>query len=170
VLLSNPRDRPEPRPEEYRLLLTEVSLVIAEAATADNSARTQLYWNIGKIIHSRLDKGQLPAVALQWLSDDLQRTSPAYRGLSLRNLQYMRKFATLWSRGDCAGRGTMHLPWGHVTVLLDKLADPSSWPKIAEKALREQWSRATLMQVCTATRSEAEQKQDGRADCQVGAP
>jgi hypothetical protein len=161
VLLSNPRDRPEPRPDEYKLLLTEVSLVLAEAATADNSARTQLYWNIGKIIQSHLDKGQLPAVALQWLSDDLQRTTPAYKGLSLRNLQYMRKFATLWSSGDCAGPGTMHLPWGHVTVLLDKLSDPSSWPKIAEKALQERWSRTTFMLVCTATRSEGGAKQDG---------
>lgn len=147
-MLSGLASRTESRPEEYQALLGDVVQVLSRDASQGNAARTQLYWSIGRIIQGHLEERQFPGRALLWLSEDLQRSMPALKGLSCRNLQYMRKFARLWPNGTAGGQGTMQLPWGHITVLLDKLDEPGEWPMIADKALREQWTRTTLAQAC----------------------
>ena len=46
------------------------------------------------------------------------------RGLSRRNLIYMRTFAAAYP-GLTAQQPVAQLPWGHFTVLLDKLTEPA---------------------------------------------
>lgn len=78
------------------------------------------------------------------LADDLRAEFPKMKGLSRRNLFYMRGFAAAWPE-PCVQHPVAQLPWGHITVLLDKpdRADQRSW--YAAAAVKYGWSRNVLM-------------------------
>ena len=65
------------------------------------------------------------------------------KGLSPRNLRYMREFARAWP-ADSAAEILQHvvarLPWGHHTVLLDKLGDQDACVWYATEAEQRGWS------------------------------
>ncbi len=65
------------------------------------------------------------------------------RGLSRRNLVYMRTFAAAYP-GGIAQQPVAQLPWGHLTVLLDKVSDPGERDWYAAAAVEHGWSRAVL--------------------------
>jgi predicted nuclease of restriction endonuclease-like (RecB) superfamily len=66
------------------------------------------------------------------------------RGLSQRNLIYMRTFAAAFP-GEITQQPVARLPWGHVTVLLDKLDDQIQREWYAAAAVEHGWSRNALL-------------------------
>jgi predicted nuclease of restriction endonuclease-like (RecB) superfamily len=60
--------------------------------------------------------------------------------LSFTNLNYMRTFALAWPAA-VGQQAVGQLPWGHVTVLLDKLHTRQTRNWYAERAVTEGWSR-----------------------------
>ncbi len=116
-----------------------------KAALAVNAELIILYWNIGKII---LDKQQ----ELGWgtkvvdnLSRDLQQSFPDLKGLSVRNLKYMRKFAEIYSDFTIVQQLVAQIPWGHNIFLMDKVGTQEERLWYANKILENGWSRNTLM-------------------------
>ena len=116
-----------------------------KAALAVNAELIILYWNIGKII---LDKQQ----ELGWgtkvvdnLSRDLQQSFPDLKGLSVRNLKYMRKFAEIYSDFSIVQQLVAQIPWGHNIFLMDKVGAQEERLWYANKILENGWSRNTLM-------------------------
>lgn len=61
-------------------------------------------------------------------------------GLSRRNLFYMRSFAEAWPQ-KIVQQPVAQLPWGHLTVLLDKLSDAHERDWYAAQAAEHGWSR-----------------------------
>ena len=55
-----------------------------------------LYWDIGKTILIQQEKQGWGAKVIDRLSQDLCKTFPDMKGLSSRNLKYMRQFASLY--------------------------------------------------------------------------
>lgn len=66
------------------------------------------------------------------------------KGLSRANLHYMRAVAETWPH-DFVQQPVGRLPWGHITVLLDKLDDQSDRDWYAAEADRNGWSRKVLL-------------------------
>lgn len=66
------------------------------------------------------------------------------RGSSGRNLQYMATAARAWP-GPIAQQAVAQLPWGHVTVLLDRLDDRAERDWYAAATLEHGWSRNILL-------------------------
>ena len=60
------------------------------------------------------------AKTLQRLAKDLKQEFPHVSGFSVRNLQYMRKFAVSYPEAIYAAAAAQ-IPWGHNMVILDKL-------------------------------------------------
>lgn len=52
-----------------------------------------LYWYIGNQLIDKIDKEGWGAKVIEQLADDLQKAFPDMKGLSYRNLKYMRQFA-----------------------------------------------------------------------------
>ncbi|MCU1548924.1 MAG: hypothetical protein JWO29_1875 [Arthrobacter sp.] len=67
------------------------------------------------------------------------------KGFSARNVQYMTTFARAWHAGAIAQQPVAQLPWGRVTVLLDKLGDQDKRDRYASAAVEYGWSRNVLM-------------------------
>lgn len=79
------------------------------------------------------------------LADDLRREFPEMKGLSRSNLKNIRRFAEAWPDGSIGQQAVGQLPWGHVVLLFEELADQRlrSWYAIED--VRNGWSRAVLL-------------------------
>lgn len=87
--------------DEYRRMLKEIKAQIInsqyKAITAVNRELILLYWNIGKVILDNQKKEGWGSKFIDNLSRDLMAEFPDMKGFSVRNLKYMRKFASIMS-------------------------------------------------------------------------
>jgi predicted nuclease of restriction endonuclease-like (RecB) superfamily len=154
---SSIRRRPEPV-RSYEEFLEDIKGRIrsaqARAARAINAELIDVYWQIGKEILSRQAeegdrRGRGGPKVIEQLSADLRASFPGARGFSVGSLRYMRAFAAAWPEQEMLQHGVGALPWGHITRLLDKLADRPTRDWYAVRA--GSWSRAQL-ETAIATR------------------
>lgn len=69
------------------------------------------------------------------LAADLRASFPGTRGLSRRNLHYMRALAAAWPA--VVPQPVAQLPWGHVRELLDRLDDTQQREWYAARAVTD---------------------------------
>ena len=110
-----------------------------------NTELLQLYWRIGRAISQRRDVEGWGTKIVARLAGDLRREFPEMSGFSQRSLTYMRTFAEAWPATRFAQQPVAQLPWGHVTVLLDRLAEQPVREWYAVHAAASGWSRAVLL-------------------------
>ena len=83
--------------KDYKALLHLVKEQIGTAQvrtiTAANKEMLLLYWKLGQLILAHQSHKGWGAKVIDLLSEDLKREFPTQKGLSVRNLKYMRKFA-----------------------------------------------------------------------------
>lgn len=109
------------------------------------TAMIELYWGIGRTIIARQAAAPWGSKVLQRLAADLRSEFPHMKGFSLSSLKYMRSFAAVWDGpGPIGQQAVGQLPWGHITVLLDKLDSHQARDWYAAKAVQNGWSRAVL--------------------------
>jgi len=134
-------------PTGYGELLEQIKTQVrdarVQAARKVNTELIVLYWQIGTAIRQRQAREGWGTKVISRLADDLRTEFPQMRGLSQRNLVYMRTFAAEFPE-SIAQQPVAQLPWGHITVLLDRLSDPSARTWYAAQAVQHGWSRATL--------------------------
>ncbi|MDQ0823708.1 putative nuclease of restriction endonuclease-like (RecB) superfamily [Arthrobacter sp. V1I7] len=144
--MTGPRDLA--LPTGYTDLLGELKdRVRAARTTALRTVNTQLidlYWSIGTTILERQDVEDWGSGVIGRLADDLRMEFPEMKGLSRRNLFYMRGFAASWPE-PIVQQPVAQLPWGHITVLLDKADTPEQRSWYASAAVEYGWSRNVLM-------------------------
>jgi predicted nuclease of restriction endonuclease-like (RecB) superfamily len=80
---------------------------------------------------------------IERLSTDLRAEFPDMKGLSRRNLLYMRAFAEAWP--ELVQQAAAQLPWGHIMVLLDRLDEPELRDWYAAQAVEHGWSRNVML-------------------------
>jgi predicted nuclease of restriction endonuclease-like (RecB) superfamily len=83
---------------------------------------------------------------------------PDSKGFSRRNLHYMRRLAEAWPGPAIVQQPVALLPWGHLTVVLDKLDEPAERDWYVRQAVAGGWSRNVLLNQIK-----------GRANTRVGA-
>jgi len=120
----------------------EIAASRVRAARAVNAELISMYWRIGALILERQAAQGWGARVVERLAADLRVSFPGARGLSRRNLHYMRAFAEAWP-GEVP-QPVAQLPWGHVRVLLDRLEDHEVRQWYATRDAAEGWSRAVL--------------------------
>jgi len=137
-----------PVPVGYGQLLELVKAQVrasrVQAARVVNTELVALYWRIGRLILDRQNAQGWGAGVTGRLAADLRAEFPTMRGLSPRNLAYMRAFAAAFEGGEIVQQAVAQLPWGHVTVLLDKLDGHGEREFYATRAAAYGWSRAVL--------------------------
>ena len=112
---------------------------------AANSAMVLLYWDIGNTILERQQRQGWGAKVIDRLSSDLQDAFPEMKGLSPRNLKYMRAFAEAWPEREFVQRTVAQIPWRSNLALLDKLDIPETRLWYARKTIENGWSRDVLV-------------------------
>lgn len=146
--MTDPRDLS--LPTGYTDLLGELKIRVRAARTSAlrtvNTQLIDLYWSIGRTILERQAIDGWGSGVIGRLAEDLGAEFPDMTGLSRSNLQYMRSFAEAWPAFDVnVPQPVGHLPWGHITVLLDKLDTPTHRAWYASAAVEHGWSRNVLL-------------------------
>ncbi|NGX54503.1 MAG: hypothetical protein KR126chlam2_00114 [Chlamydiae bacterium] len=104
---------------------------------------TFLYWRIGRMLSQKSSEEGWGAKTIGRLAKDLGSSFPGVGGLSLRNLQYMRRFANCYPELNCA-TAVAQIPWGHNIILLEKLEGFERRVWYAKKTIENGWSRRVL--------------------------
>jgi predicted nuclease of restriction endonuclease-like (RecB) superfamily len=135
-------------PHDYVAVLSEIKGRIQETrlrtVLAANAAMTLLYWDIGRVILKRQEKQGWGAKVIDRLSADLRQAFPDMRGLSPRNLKYMRAFSAAWPGRAIVQRVIAQLPWRQNIALLEQLDKPKIRLWYAEQTIAQGWSQPVL--------------------------
>ncbi len=135
-------------PTSYIAVLADLKKRIAQerlrVVMAANSAMVLLYWDIGQIILSRQKSEGWGTRVVDRLSADLRTAFPEMKGLSPRNLKYMRAFAEAWPDRAMVQEPLAQIPWYHHLALLDKLDQPVERLWYVRRSAAEGWSQAML--------------------------
>jgi predicted nuclease of restriction endonuclease-like (RecB) superfamily len=135
-----------PPPAEYGHLLGDLRQQVRTSQAAAhrrvNAEMLTLYRTIGHSLLERTRDGW-SAEVIERMGVDLRAQFPDMRGLSPGNLDYIRRFAEAWPDPAAAPQLEL-LPWGHIRVLLDEVADPEVRDWYAAAAVRRGWSRDVL--------------------------
>lgn len=135
-------------PDDYPAFLGELKERVRGARLQTlrrvNTDLLGLYWSIGRGILARQQVQGWGSGVMGRLAQDLRAAFPEMKGFSRSNLFYMRAFAAAWPE-PIVQQPVGQLPWGHITVLLDKLDTTSERDRYADAAVEHGWSRNVLM-------------------------
>ena len=138
-----------PLPQNYDTLLEDLKTRIRQAqvkaALAVNRELVLLYWQIGKDILARQAQEGWGARVITRLSADLRKAFPGMKGLSSRNLLYMRAFSDAYGDEQIVQQLAAQIPWFHNCVLIDKVKDPEQRKWYINKTIESGWSRNVLV-------------------------
>ncbi len=133
--------------ESYASLLAKAKAAVRSARLrahlAVNAEMVGLYWRLGRLILERQQAEGWGTKVIERLSADLRAEFPEMKGPSRRNLLYMRALAEAWP--EWVQQAVAQLPWGHITVLLDRLDDQALREWYAHQAVAHGWSRNVLV-------------------------
>lgn len=162
-------------PADYANWLTSLKQRIQgarqRALLSANAEQIRLYHDLGRDILERQSREKWGAKVIEHLSADLRAAFPDMKGLSVRNLKYMKFFAEhcpdrqfaqqtaaqiaalsigqqsaaqLSPSPQISQQTADQLPWFHIVTLLTKLSDPALRYWYAREALQQSWPRDTL--------------------------
>ena len=115
-----------------------------KAVLAVNAELVSLYWHIGRDILQRQAAQGWGSKVIDRLGRDLREAFPEMKGFSRANLLYMRAFAEAWTDFETVQQSVGQLPWGHNVLLLNRIKEQEARLFYVQKAIAENWSRATL--------------------------
>lgn len=135
-------------PPDYLAVLSDIKERIQQTrlrtVLAANSAMTLMYWEIGQAILKRQDEQGWGARVIDRLSADLRQAFPDMRGLSPRNLKYMRAFAAAWPDPAIVQEALAQITWYANIALLEQLEDADTRLWYARKCREHGWSHSIL--------------------------
>jgi predicted nuclease of restriction endonuclease-like (RecB) superfamily len=133
----------------YKALLADLKRRIQEAQVraglAVNRELVLLYWSIGREILVRQEREGWGAKVIDSLARDLHQSFPEMKGLSPRNLKYMRALAEAWPEESIVQQAAAQIPWFHNCTLLDKVKDPLERLWYTQQTIANGWSRNVLI-------------------------
>ena len=106
-----------------------------------NREQICLFWNIGKII---IENSSYGSRFVENLARDIKSDFPDTKGYSVRNLQYMRKFANLVPDEEKVQAVSALLTWSHNTYLFDKTNTFDEYIWYTTQTIENGWSLSSL--------------------------
>jgi len=133
---------------EYKKLIKQLKEKVVSARTrailAVNSEQIKLYWEIGKMIIERQKNTRWGAKLLEQVSFDLRNNFPDMKGFSRSNVHNMKQFAQTYSSSEIIQQPVGQLPWGHISLLIQKVKNETAREWYAEQAIQQGWARDAL--------------------------
>lgn len=135
-------------PQDYAVVLSEIKRRIGQerlrVVMTANSAMILLYWDIGTMVLKQQKEEGWGSRVIDRLSADLKNLFPDMRGLSSRNLKYMRAFASAWSDRAFVQEALAQIPWYHHIALLEKCSSTEERLWYVDQSSKNGWSHNIL--------------------------
>ena len=112
-----------------------------DAAVAAQLPRMELYWEIGRLVSGRAEKGAAVAA-----SEYLQAAYPTADGFSPRNVRRMRAFYAAYKNSPEIMRLAMELGWTQNVAILERCGNNEERAWYIRAALRFGWKKAKLLE------------------------
>ena len=125
-------------------LKKEISTARIRAHLSVNKEMITLYWSIGNQILERQKQEGWGSKVIENISKDLRKEFPEMTGLSARNLKYMRKLADEYQDNEIVQQLVAQIPWGHICIIMDKVATYEQKLWYTQKTIENGWSRNVL--------------------------
>ena len=150
--------------EILKQLKTKISDRRYKVSRVINTELLVLYWEIGSTILEQQSVEGWGTKVIDNLSKDLRSEFIDFKGLSVRNLKYMRSFAEAYPNFlivqqtaaqlespknqsiTIVQQLAAQLPWGHHHVLLDKIKEATLRSFYVSKSVKNGWSRSILVE------------------------
>ena len=131
-----------------------------KTAISVNMGTLSLYWNIGKSILQKQEQEGWGKQVIEQLSKDLLSHYPDDRGYSIRNLRYMKRFASEYpelpilqatlAELENEGKEFVQIPlaqisWYHHISLLSKVKDEAQRAYYITETAQNGWSRDVML-------------------------
>ena len=111
-----------------------------------NVGTLTLYWNIGKSILQKQEQDGWGKQVIEQLSKDLISRYPDDRGYSVRNLRYMKRFASAYPEGrEFVQVPLAQISWYHHISLLPKVKDEAQRAYYITETAQNGWSRDVML-------------------------
>jgi predicted nuclease of restriction endonuclease-like (RecB) superfamily len=131
---------------EYQELLQKAFDFIKKAqynaVVSSNYALLRRNYRIGKLI---IDKSEWGNKFIDNFARDIKSEFPNSTGFSVRNLKYMKKFASVFDEDDIDEYGFAGVTWYHHMALMDKVKQKEQYIWYVEKTVENGWSRDVLV-------------------------
>jgi predicted nuclease of restriction endonuclease-like (RecB) superfamily len=141
--------------EKLKLEIRESRL---QAMISVNAQMLQLYWKIGQAIVLQQQQEGWGTKVIDRLAADLKKEFPDMKGISPRNLKYMRSFAEAWPQfvqvplaqinggtGPIVQGLLAQITWYHHITILDKVKTEQERLFYIQKTRENGWSRNVLV-------------------------
>lgn len=115
-----------------------------KASLSINKELIFLYWEIGNRILEQQKNGGWGSKVVERLAQDLRKNFPDMKGLSPRNLKYMRAFSAAWTETEKVQQLAAQIRWFHNCILLDKLGGQEEREWYVRQTIANGWSRNIL--------------------------
>jgi predicted nuclease of restriction endonuclease-like (RecB) superfamily len=107
----------------YHIILSslkeKIKLARQNATLAVNNELLLVYWEIGNTISLQQKSEGWGTKVIDRLAADLKTEFPDFKGLSVRNLKYMKAFAEAYPDFIIVQPLVAQIPWAHHIVLLN---------------------------------------------------
>ncbi len=137
---------------EYKEFIKEIKQRIKEvqikAFLQVNRTLLEFYWELGSKIVQKEKKAYWGSGFLKNMSRDLMLEFPDIKGLSLRNIKYIRQWYLFYSTENQKGQQVVAqlvlILWGHNLHIVTKCKDINQALFYVKKTIENSWSRAVL--------------------------
>jgi len=134
-------------------LKAEIRRAQIKASVRVNSELLHLYWHLGAEICEKQKTANWGDGFLKTLSEELMSEFPTMKGLSHRNLKYIKQWYSFYNQSDAIrqqvvaqlGDVFFSVPWGHHLYILSQCKDINKAVFYLRKTVENGWSRAMLL-------------------------
>jgi predicted nuclease of restriction endonuclease-like (RecB) superfamily len=134
---------------DYETFLAEIKERIRQsqydALKAVNKELIKLYWDIGKMIVEKQKKYGWGKSIVENLARDLQKEFPGMRGLSSRNLWYMRDFYLTYKDKPKLQPLVAEISWTHNIIIMERCKDDLEREFYIRMSRKFGWSKNVLI-------------------------
>ena len=117
-------------------LKTRIRTAQVKAALSVNREMIALYFDVGRLLVEKQENAGWGDAVVAQIARDLKRELPDQTGYSRRNLYRMRQFYLAYrDQSEFVPQAVAQIPWGHNSVLLEKLKDPQQRLWYAEQTI-----------------------------------
>ena len=133
------------KPVDYSGLYRGIDLAMSR-----DYAQMDLYYEIGRMINTRAEKGAAVAAA-----EYLRASYPAFNGFSPRNVRRMRDFYRLYANEQKLLKLALKLNWTQNVVIMESGLDVGDIKWYLVNAAKHQWTKVELQeQICAMSHLE----------------
>ncbi|MCK5815334.1 MAG: DUF1016 family protein [Flavobacteriaceae bacterium] len=124
---------------------SKVQVARTKVALSINSGVLELYWEIGKDIHTQIKEANWGTKIIDQIAIDLKTEFPDIKGFSRRNIYAMRQWYLFYSQlSSFVPQVVAQIPWGHNRLIISKTKDVNEALFYTNEAIINSWSRDTL--------------------------